>query len=60
MILLQQQGVLNDFLVYLNIVQDDARLELMYNMTGTFVAMTQILLPFMVLMYSVMKLFLLH
>ena len=56
MILLQQQGVLNDFLVYLNIVQDDARLELMYNMTGTFVAMTQILLPFMVLpLYSVMK-----
>ena len=56
MILLQQQGVLNDILVYLNIVGDKSRLELMYNMTGTFVAMTQILLPFMVLpLYSVMK-----
>ncbi len=56
MILLQQQGVLNDFLVFLNIVDDKSRLELMYNMTGTFVAMTQILLPFMVLpLYSVMK-----
>ena len=56
MILLQQQGVLNDILVFLNIVDDKSRLELMYNMTGTFVAMTQILLPFMVLpLYSVMK-----
>ena len=56
MILLQQQGVLNDLLVFLNIVDDKSRLELMYNMTGTFVAMTQILLPFMVLpLYSVMK-----
>jgi len=56
MILLQQQGVINDILVYLRIVSDDNRLELMYNMNGTFVAMTQILLPFMVLpLYSVMK-----
>ena len=56
MILLQQQGVLNDILVYFKIVGDKSRLELMYNMTGTFVAMTQILLPFMVLpLYSVMK-----
>ena len=56
MILLQQQGVLNDILVFLNIVDDKSRLELMYNMTGTFIAMTQILLPFMVLpLYSVMK-----
>jgi len=56
MILLQQQGVINDILVFLNIVSDDNRLELMYNMNGTFVAMTQILLPFMVLpLYSVMK-----
>ena len=56
MILLQQQGVLNDFLVFFNIVDDKSRLDLMYNMTGTFIAMTQILLPFMVLpLYSVMK-----
>ena len=56
MILLQQQGVLNDILVFLKLVDDKSRLELMYNMTGTFVAMTQILLPFMVLpLFSVMK-----
>ena len=56
MVLLQTQGVLNDILVSIGIVADDNRLELMYNMTGTFIAMTQILLPFMVLpLYSVMK-----
>jgi|TARA_B110000914_G_scaffold185947_1_gene169792 putative spermidine/putrescine transport system permease protein len=56
MILLQSQGVINDILVFFNIVSDDNRLELMYNMNGTFIAMTQILLPFMVLpLYSVMK-----
>ena len=56
MVLLQKQGVLNDIFVSLGIVADEGRLELMYNMTGTFIAMTQILLPFMVLpLYSVMK-----
>ena len=56
MILLQQQGVVNDFFVWIGLVADDARPEMMYNKTGTYVAMTQILLPFMVLpLYSVMK-----
>lgn len=56
MILLQSQGVINDVLVYFNFIGDKNRLELMYNMNGTFIAMTQILLPFMVLpLYSVMK-----
>ena len=56
MILLQQQGVVNDFFVMIGLVADDARPEMMYNKTGTYVAMTQILLPFMVLpLYSVMK-----
>jgi putative spermidine/putrescine transport system permease protein len=56
MVLLQKQGVLNDILVWAGFVADDGRLELMYNMTGTFIAMSQILLPFMVLpLYSVMK-----
>ena len=56
MILLQQQGVVNDFFVGIGLVADDARPEMMYNKTGTYVAMTQILLPFMVLpLYSVMK-----
>ena len=56
MILLQQQGVVNDFFVWIGLVANDARPEMMYNKTGTYVAMTQILLPFMVLpLYSVMK-----
>ena len=56
MILLQQQGIVNDFFVWTGLVSDDNRPEMMYNITGTYVAMTQILLPFMVLpLYSVMK-----
>lgn len=56
MVLLQQQGVLNDIMVWLGIVSDNGRLEMMYNKTGTIVAMTHILLPFMVLpLYSVMR-----
>ncbi|MFL2897785.1 MAG: ABC transporter permease [Candidatus Pelagibacter sp.] len=56
MILLQQQGIVNDFFVWVGLVTDDNRPEMMYNKTGTYVAMTQILLPFMVLpLYSVMK-----
>ncbi|NDA19070.1 MAG: ABC transporter permease, partial [Alphaproteobacteria bacterium] len=54
--LLQSQGVINDLLVYVGITADDARFSLIYNMTGTIVAMTHILLPFMILpLYSVMK-----
>ena len=56
MVLLQQQGPINDLIVMLGLTANDARPELMYNVVGTFVAMTQILLPFMVLpLYSVMK-----
>ncbi|HSH27929.1 MAG TPA: ABC transporter permease, partial [Wenzhouxiangella sp.] len=55
-VLLQQQGVLNDLLVALGLISDDGRLRMMHNMTGTIVAMTHIMLPFMVLpLYSVMK-----
>jgi putative spermidine/putrescine transport system permease protein len=56
MVLLQSQGVLNDILVTLGIVADDNRLELMYNQSGSIIAMTHILLPFMILpLYSVMR-----
>ncbi len=56
MILLQQQGIVNDFFVMIGLVADDNRPEMMFNKVGTYVAMTQILLPFMVLpLYSVMK-----
>ncbi len=54
--LLQSQGVINDILVALNIVDTDNRLSMIHNATGTVVAMTHILLPFMILpLYSVMK-----
>jgi len=55
-VLLQQQGVINDLLVSVGIVGDDGRLRMIYNQIGTIVAMTHILLPFMILpLYSVMK-----
>ena len=55
-ILLQQQGVINDILVWIGLVPDDARLIIINNQFGTIVAMTHILLPFMILpMYSVMQ-----
>ncbi len=56
MVLLQQQGVVNDLLVWLGLINNDQRLQMMYNKTGTIVAMTHILLPFTILpLYSVMK-----
>ncbi len=55
-VMLQQQGVLNDLLVLFGFIGEDGRLLMVYNQTGTIVAMTHILLPFMVLpLYSVMK-----
>jgi len=55
-VLLQSQGVLNDLLVWMHIIDEDGRLQMIYNQTGTIIAMTHILLPFMVLpLYSVMK-----
>lgn len=56
MVLLQSQGVVNDALVGTGILADDNRIQMMYNQTGTIIAMTHILLPFMVLpLYSVMR-----
>jgi putative spermidine/putrescine transport system permease protein len=55
-VMLQQQGVINDTLVWLGLVDDAARLVIINNQIGTIVAMTHILLPFMILpMYSVMQ-----
>ncbi len=55
-VLLQGQGVINDFLVWIGLVDDASRLVLINNQTGTIIAMTHILLPFMILpLYSVMK-----
>ncbi len=55
-VLLQQQGVINDILVWIGLVADDQRLALINNQLGTIIAMTHILLPFMILpLFSVMK-----
>jgi len=55
-VLLQQQGVINDVLVWLGLVNDADRLVMINNQFGTIVAMTHILLPFMILpLYSVMS-----
>ncbi len=54
--LLQEQGIVNDLLVWIGLLGDENRLSMMYNMTGTIVAMTHVLLPFMILpLYSVMR-----
>ncbi|MCV2866298.1 ABC transporter permease [Albidovulum sediminicola] len=55
-VLLQQQGVINDLLVWVGLVDDGNRLVMINNQFGTIIAMTHILLPFMILpLYSVMK-----
>lgn len=54
--ILQGQGVINSALVALGVISDEDRLSLVYNQAGTIIAMTHILLPFMVLpLYSVMR-----
>jgi putative spermidine/putrescine transport system permease protein len=53
-VLLQQHGVINDFLMSLGIISHP--IELIFNRVGTVIAMTHIQLPFTLLpIYSVMK-----
>ena len=55
-VLLQEQGVVNQVLVWIGLVADDARLQMINNKLGVVIAMTHVLLPFMILpLYSVMK-----
>ncbi len=55
-VLLQSQGVINNTLVATKLLTEETRIQLIYNQTGTIIAMTHILLPFMVLpLYSVMR-----
>jgi putative spermidine/putrescine transport system permease protein len=55
-VLLQGQGVVNNTLVASGLITDDTRLAMINNQMGTIVAMTHILLPFMILpLYSVMR-----
>ena len=56
MVMLQQNGVINSALVWIGVLGDENRIEMMYNFTGTVIVMIQVLLPFMILpIYSVMK-----
>jgi putative spermidine/putrescine transport system permease protein len=53
-VILQSNGVVNSFLMNLNIIS--APMELIYNRFAVYIAMTHVLLPFMVLpLYSVMR-----
>lgn len=53
-VILQSQGVFNDIVAF--VFGDGARMQLMHNQIGTVIAMSHILLPFMILpLYSVMK-----
>ena len=55
-VLLQREGVLNDLFVFFGFVSDEGRVRMIYNATGTIIAMVHILLPFMILpLFSVMK-----
>ena len=55
-VLLQSQGVINDSLVAVGLLGDENRIQMIYNQMGTVIAMTHILLPFMILpLYSVMR-----
>jgi len=53
-VVLQEHGLVNNALIWLGIIEKPVRL--IYNQVGVYVAMTHILLPFMILpLYSVMK-----
>jgi putative spermidine/putrescine transport system permease protein len=53
-VVLQENGIVNNVLIWLGILEKPVRL--IYNQIGVYVAMTHILLPFMILpLYSVMK-----
>jgi putative spermidine/putrescine transport system permease protein len=55
-VVLQSKGVINSLLAWANIIDPALPLQLIYNRAGVLIAMTHILLPFMVLpIYSVMK-----
>ena len=54
--ILQSKGIINNILVFIGVISDESRVQLIYNQTGTIIAMVHILLPFMILpLFSVMK-----
>lgn len=53
-VLLQSNGIVNDWLRWVGLI--DEPLRLIYNRVGVYIAMTHVLMPFMILpLYSVMK-----
>ena len=55
-VLLQYRGVVNNLLVAAGLVSDDGRVVMIYNVSGTIIATTHALLPYMVLaLYSAMQ-----
>ena len=55
-VILQNNGVLNELLIWFDILNEEERLQLIYNKIGTVIATTYTLLPLMILpLYSVMK-----
>jgi len=55
-VVLQGEGVVNTFLGWLGLIDKEHPLALIHNRVGVLIAMTHILLPFMILpIYSVMK-----
>ena len=55
-VLLQTEGLVNDLAVLLGFWESDARVQLIHNRLGVYIAMVHILLPFMVLpIFAVMK-----
>ena len=54
LVLLQKQGLLNDFAIYLGLW--DTPVKLVHNLTGTLIGMAHIMLPFLVLpLYAAMR-----
>ncbi len=55
-VLLQNQGVVNELLLAVGLINEGGRLDMMYNKFATVVVMTHVLLPFMILpLYSAMR-----
>lgn len=53
-VLLQEQGLVNEALQWIGVI--DSPMRLIYNRIGVYIAMTHVLLPFMIMpMYAVMK-----
>jgi len=55
-VLLQTEGTINSVLVWAGVLNDGQRFQLIFNTTGSVIAMTHILLPYMILpLYAVMR-----